>query len=96
MLFARAISNGVKWYCPDVFAGPVYVPEEMQEVTEDVPHEVVEVKIPALNSKQLAKLLTQDDATIEKYLNAIEEGKLEATDEQVAQLNIYLETLKTN
>ena len=29
MLFARAISNGVKWYCPDVFDGPVYVPEEM-------------------------------------------------------------------
>lgn len=41
MLFARAISNGVKWYTPDVFAGPVYVPEEMQQVTEDVPHEVV-------------------------------------------------------
>lgn len=31
MLFARAISNGVKWYCPDVFTGPVYVPEEMPE-----------------------------------------------------------------
>jgi hypothetical protein len=42
MLFARAISNGVKWYCPDVFAGPVYVPEEMPDVkTEDVTHEVV-------------------------------------------------------
>jgi len=32
MLFARAISNGVKWYCPDVFAGPVYVPEDMGTV----------------------------------------------------------------
>lgn len=30
MLFARAMSNGVKWYCPDVFGhAPVYVPEEM-------------------------------------------------------------------
>jgi len=29
MLFARAISNGVKWFTPDVFLGPVYVPEEM-------------------------------------------------------------------
>lgn len=36
MLFARAISNGVKWYTPDIFAGPVYVPEEMVQVTEDV------------------------------------------------------------
>jgi hypothetical protein len=35
MLFARAISNGVKWYCPDIFSGPVYVPEEMQVVTTE-------------------------------------------------------------
>jgi hypothetical protein len=42
MLFARAMSNGVKWYTPDVFAGPVYVPEEMDApITQDVPHEVI-------------------------------------------------------
>jgi len=50
MLFARAISNGVKWYTPDVFAGPVYVPEEMDvpiqnndapQTTEDIQHEVI-------------------------------------------------------
>lgn len=45
MLFARAMSNGVKWYTPDVFAGPVYVPEEMEQpiVTEDTKAEVIEV-----------------------------------------------------
>lgn len=42
MLFARCISNGVKWFCPDVFAGPVYVPEEMEAVaTVDMPAEPV-------------------------------------------------------
>ena len=44
MLFARAISNGVKFYCPDVFNGPVYVPEEMEQPlqsTEDIKHEEV-------------------------------------------------------
>jgi hypothetical protein len=36
MLFARAISNGVRWYCPDVFSGaPVYTPEEMGAVVDD-------------------------------------------------------------
>lgn len=36
MLFARAISNGVKWYCPDVTGGPVYTPEELgATVNED-------------------------------------------------------------
>lgn len=30
MLFARAMSNGVKWYCPDVSAGtPIYTPDEL-------------------------------------------------------------------
>jgi hypothetical protein len=30
MMFARALSNGVRWYCPDVFSGnAVYVPEEL-------------------------------------------------------------------
>lgn len=35
MLFARAMSNGVKWYTPDIYETPVYVPEEMQHLTED-------------------------------------------------------------
>lgn len=37
MLFARAMSNGVRWYCPDVFSGAtVYTPEELgAEVDEE-------------------------------------------------------------
>jgi len=37
MLFARAMSNGIRWYCPDVFAGnPTYTPEELgANVDED-------------------------------------------------------------
>jgi hypothetical protein len=31
MLFARAISNGVAWYCPDVVSGRVYTPDEIDE-----------------------------------------------------------------
>lgn len=42
MLFARAMSNGVKWFTPDIFSGPVYVPEEMSidttaEMVEELP-----------------------------------------------------------
>ena len=29
MLFARAMSNGVAWFCPDVTMGRIYTPEEM-------------------------------------------------------------------
>lgn len=34
MLFARTMSNGVKWFCPDVTGGPVYTPEELGEVID--------------------------------------------------------------
>lgn len=42
MLFARAISNGVKWFAPDIFSGPVYTPEEMETI--DVTHTIVDDK----------------------------------------------------
>lgn len=29
MLWARALTNGARWYCADVFGGAVYTPEEM-------------------------------------------------------------------
>ena len=66
MLFARAISNGVKWFCPDVFSGPVYVPQEMgATVNED--EEVIEVETIQL------PLLTPDK--FEAMIKAINEGK---------------------
>ena len=34
MAFARALSNGAKWHCPDVFGGPVYTPEELGAETD--------------------------------------------------------------
>lgn len=34
MLFARAMSNGVKWFTPDIFGGPLYTPEEMGAVVD--------------------------------------------------------------
>jgi hypothetical protein len=29
MVFSRALSNGARWYTPDVFSGPVYTPDEL-------------------------------------------------------------------
>lgn len=99
MLYARAISNGQKWFCPDVFQMSVYVPEEMPSITEDATHEVIEptIVIPTMNDKQHAKLL--DTATAERLaevLNAIEEGKLNATQVQVLKLEDKLTELRSN
>lgn len=90
MLFARAISNGVKWFTPDVFAGPVYVPEEMPDpVVEDIQHENVsdlttreEELQSALNGielcetkKDLTNLKKQLPAYIVQDASFIEAGK---------------------
>lgn len=35
MLFSRALTNGARWYTPDVFNGPVYTPDELGEQVDD-------------------------------------------------------------
>ncbi len=35
MLFARAISNGIKWFCPDLFITPVYTADELGNATDE-------------------------------------------------------------
>jgi hypothetical protein len=83
MLFARSISNGVKWYCPDVFVGPVYVPEEMDHLTVDVKHEVIEepkvVELKAPNKAQLDKLCDKILSGASNKNDVIEKAKLHFT-----------------
>lgn len=36
MLFARCLSNGCRWFCPDIFLGaPVYTPEELGATVDE-------------------------------------------------------------
>jgi hypothetical protein len=52
MLFARAVSNAARWFCPDVFAGcPVFTPDELgAEVDEEgaLVAEVIESRPPSI------------------------------------------------
>lgn len=34
MLFARAMSNGIRWFCPEVLGGPTYTPDELEQETK--------------------------------------------------------------
>jgi hypothetical protein len=66
MLWARAVSNGVKWYCSDIFFGPIYTPDELgaqvrynaageiQHVEEDSPDEPEDPE--ALDQRRIAAL----------------------------------------
>lgn len=42
MLFARAISNGAKWYCPDLSGGPLYTPDELGAQVDGETGEVID------------------------------------------------------
>lgn len=44
MLFARAMSNGVKWYAPDVAMTPLYTPDELGEQVDGETGEVIEAR----------------------------------------------------
>ena len=47
MLFARALSNGVRWFTPDVFSASVYTPEDfMGESEGDLPEVHAEIRAP--------------------------------------------------
>ena len=102
MLYARAMSNGQKWFCPDVFQMSVYVPEEMPEQTFDVPHvEVVAPEITAkvltLTEKNYQKLLAFEASDIDilrRNLSAIDEGLLTATSEQTLLLTERYDSLE--
>lgn len=69
MLFARAMSNGAKWYCPDLWGGPVYTPDELGEV-EQIDGEMPTVSIetvapePAPLTPNAAKILAAIDRAI--------------------------------
>lgn len=43
MMFARAMSNGAKWFCPDVLAGPIYTPDELGEKVDGETGEPIDV-----------------------------------------------------
>jgi hypothetical protein len=41
MMFARAMSNGAKWYAPDIFGGPVYTPDELGAIIDGETGEII-------------------------------------------------------
>lgn len=87
MLYARAMSNGCRWYCPDIFGGPVYTPEEMgATVNED--GEVIDTELVRLQQPQ-----PQPQAQIAKG----DSGKLQSpTDPRRELLKEMIAELKTN
>jgi hypothetical protein len=96
MLFARAMSNGVRWFAPDVFTTPVYTPEELNggsetEETpfEDVAHEDLTKPAPTAPMK---KAVTDKavQAAVERFLG----GEMDVLDKLAGMYDLTAEQQK--
>ena len=81
LYFSRALSNGAKWYCPDVFSGAIYTPEELENIKEEI---TISVEEPPKQGQPTTEQPRIEQPRIEKP--ALEESKEERliTDRQVA------------
>lgn len=95
MLFARAISNGVKWFCPDIFSGPVYVTGEIDEPEVEVitPHVEVIPEHKICNAKQFEKIKAKIEAGEENIMKSIADSNLLLTKEQQEELSAIIPVL---
>lgn len=67
MLYARAMSNGAKWYCPDVFGGPIYTPDELGAVVDGETGEVIDLEPepPAKPATPLVKVIDAEPVEVD-------------------------------
>lgn len=94
MLLARALTNGARWYCPEVFGGAVYDPSELDvagELPPPVPDEpIVEAEYtpappPSSNANGVTIEGLLERYTAEQILGA-NGGNLPATDEELERV----------
>lgn len=85
MLFARAMSNGVRWFCPDVMNGSVvYTPEELgADVDQDGNVVTVTVEKPGILTQaaaptEAAETITDGEVSVEitQEKQVVDEGTL--------------------
>ena len=86
MLFARAMSNGIRWFCPDVFAGNVtYTPEELGAEVDGEGNviDATIVETPVVEARIENKPVSAEDPTnnTPKAENAVEAAQKSIFDE---------------
>lgn len=87
LLLARALTNGARWYCPDVLAGAAYTPDELGGGS--APGDG-----PAPSAPDAAAVAVTLDMLVETYgaeaVLEAGEGELPASPEELASLAEYL------
>lgn len=96
MLFARAISNGAKWFTPGIFGGsPVYTPDELgADVDED--GNIIEgafTPAPAPEKKPITPRNEQNQVVSNPPVMTLEAAKLETSSDGEFYWNTHSEDL---
>jgi hypothetical protein len=89
MVFARAISNAAKWYCPDILGGPApYTPEEFEEPIEGTiaSSPAAPPAEPAPDDQEGARTLNQEEA--DRLLSMVRTFAPTVEDVQAALANV--------
>lgn len=71
MLFARALTNGARWFCPEVFSGPVYTPDELGAMLNDA-GDVIDVSTGEVVEERMPDGSPPVDAQLAEYQEAAE------------------------
>jgi hypothetical protein len=80
MLFARAMSNGVKWFAPDVQGAPIYVPEDFGLSDEELESATETIDLPATTP-----------AAPSPWLKVADDGQMELAARRLTKLPIGLD-----
>jgi hypothetical protein len=82
MLFARAISNGVRWHCPDIFLGiSAYTPDELGHEIDEEGNAIIKVDVqpvtaPLPQIKSADPKYTLRDSLMQKIKDAANKANL--------------------
>lgn len=92
MLWARAISNGARWYTPDIFSGAVYTPDELDpNVQQDEEGNVIVKEKVNLNKVNLLK--PSEEIKVEVPKEEIIEAEIVIKEDTVDSLIVEIDNL---
>jgi len=69
MLFARAVTQGARTYCPDVFLGGIYTPDELEEPEIQAPVVTAKPDKIAVAAAKTATALATNEHPLRAWLN---------------------------
>lgn len=99
MLFSRALSNGARWFCADIFGGPVYTEEEIESINpglEDPGREVQAKPMSRNDEVKAAVLEVQVEGVQESPRKAKSKSKAELCEERQEEILELVEQLRSS